>query len=114
MSYQVIILEPAFEFISSLDNKLKAKTFRTIDLLKEFGHFIKEPHSKSLKGNKGLLELRVKFGSNICRLFYFYHKDKIYVITSGYIKKQNKTSQKEINIANSIMNTFLEENNEKN
>ena len=109
MIYEIIILEPAKDFIDSLDEKLKAKTFRTIDLLKEFGAFIKEPHSKSLKGYKGLNELRVQFGNNICRIFYFHHKDKIYVITSGYIKKENKTSQKEIEKANKIMKDYKEE-----
>jgi hypothetical protein len=32
----------------------------------------------------------------ICRLFYFYDKATIYVITSGYIKKQQKASKQEI------------------
>jgi len=37
-----------------------------------------------------LFELRVKHGSNICRLFYFYFRNNIYIVTSGYLKKDQK------------------------
>jgi phage-related protein len=52
--------------------------------------------------------LRVKLGSDICRLFYFYWQDKIYVITSGYIKKTRKLEQAELKRAERIMNQFKE------
>jgi len=58
--------------------------------------------------------LRIIQGNNICRLFYFHWKDKIYIITSGYIKKTNKTNKREIEKAENIMNNFMEKNNEKN
>ena len=55
-------------------------------------------------------ELRIKLGSDICRLFYFYWKDKIYVVTSGYIKKTNKTDKRQIEKAIKIKNQFMEQN----
>lgn len=51
--------------------------------------------------------------SDICRLFYFYYREKIYVVTSGYKKKENKTKKTEIDKAISIMNNFLEQQNEE-
>ncbi len=43
----------------------------------------------------------------ICRLFYFYDKATIYVITSGYIKKQQKASKQEIQRALALKASYL-------
>ncbi len=72
MSYHVEITEEAIEFILSLPVKMQAKILRTINLLKEFGYSLSEPHSKKLKSIDGVFELRIKLGSDICRLFYFF------------------------------------------
>lgn len=77
--------------------------------LKLFGSALTESHSKKLKGIEKLKELRIKQSSNICRLFYLYYKNKILIITSGYIKKSNKTNIREINKAIKLMNNILEE-----
>ena len=106
MNFEVELTEKAVAFILSLSVKMQAKIQRTIDLLVEFGYTLPEPHSKKVSGTKFLHELRVKHGSDICRLFYFHYKDKIYIITSGYIKKSQKTDKKEIEKAIKIMNLF--------
>jgi phage-related protein len=113
MKYRIVVLEPAYEFISSLEVKLRAKTYRTIDLLGEFGPFLKEPHSKSIKGYKGLFELRIKQGSNNVRLFYYHHKAAFYIITSGYHKKTQKTDANQIMKAVDIMKSYLENQDEE-
>ena len=112
MAYEVEILSPAYDFIQTLDIKMRAKTLSTIELLKQFGPFLTKPHVKKLKSIKNLCELRVKQSSNICRLFFFHYQDTIYVITSGYIKKDRKTSKNEIQKAEKIMTQFLEDKNE--
>lgn len=113
MSYKVELTEESVSFILSLPAKLQAKIQRSIQLLKEFGYSLPEPHSKKLKGDdsKGLYELRVKLGSDICRLFYFHWKDRVYVITSGYIKKTNKINKEEVLKAIKIMKLFKEGKN---
>ena len=88
MGYNVEVMPPAVDFIHSLSPKLRAKALRAIELLKEFGFRLGEPHSKTLVGTDGLKELRVKVGTDICRIFYFHHKGNLYVATSGYIKKK--------------------------
>ncbi len=108
MKYSVIILEPAKNFLVNLDIKLRAKAFRTIELLQEFGPFLKEPHAKKITGTKNLFELRVKFSNNICRLFYFHHENSIYVTTSGYVKKDQKLDKAEIDKALKLMKMFIE------
>ena len=106
MLYEVILLQPAVDFLKEVDVKLRARAFRTIELLKEFGPFLKEPHSKKIAGVKGLFELRVQQGNNICRLFYFHKGNRIFVITSGFIKKSMKTERTEIEKAVKIMEQY--------
>lgn len=113
MKYKVKLLKPAEDFLFSLEGKLQAKALREIELLASFGPFLREPHSKSIKGYEGLFELRVKQGSNICRFFYYFHKGNVYVVTSGYIKKEQKTKKSEIIKAVELMKRFEEEQNEK-
>ncbi|WP_232371625.1 type II toxin-antitoxin system RelE/ParE family toxin [Leptospira ainazelensis] len=99
-------MEPAEEFLTNLESKLKAKSFRTIELLKDFGPELREPFSKKIQSIDGLFELRVKQGSNICRFFYFFEKDKIVIITSGYVKKDQKTNKDQLTKARNLMNSF--------
>ena len=108
MKFEVNLTKEANDFVSSLPKKMKAKTRRTISLLNEYGYALTEPHSKKLKSVNNLYELRVKLGSDICRLFYFHWKDKIYIITSGYVKKTDKADIKEINRAIGIMKEIKE------
>jgi len=108
MNFRVELLDEAVNFILSLPVKMQAKIQRTIILLKEFGYSLPEPHSKKIRGTENLRELRVKYGSDICRLFYFYWKDRIYVVTSGYIKKSDKTDKKQISKAVRLMKEIME------
>lgn len=111
MFYTVQILAQAKEFLQSLDVKLRAKAFRTISLLQEFDPFLTVPYSKKIKQHEKLSELRVKHGSNICRLFYFYFEKNIYIVTSGYLKKDQKLNKVELIKATYIMNRYLEKHN---
>ena len=63
-----------------MEPKLRAKAFRDIELLKNLGNDLREPHVKSIKGekNKGIYELRIKFSNDIARIFYFtYYNNKM-------------------------------------
>lgn len=82
---------PVLEFMKGIaDKKMAAKILRAIDLLETIGNEIRQSHNKYL-GN-GIYELRIKQGSNIARVFYFYYHGKQIVLTNGYMKKENKTS----------------------
>ena len=109
VSYIVNLTEEATDFIESIvDLKLKAKTFRTLDLLQEFGPYLSMPHSKNVQNGEGLNELRTQQSNNIVRLFYFFLKDNIYIVTSGYIKKDQKLKKGEIDKAINIMKKIKE------
>ena len=99
-------MDSATGFVQKLAVKMRAKVLRTIGLLEQFGSKLPAPHAKVLKNCGGLRELRIKQGSDIVRLFYFHHKGKTYVVTSGYVKKTQKTNPREIRRAMRLMNEF--------
>ena len=111
MNYEVELLSGVEGFLETLPKKLEAKTYWTLSLLQRLGVTLKEPYCKSVKGHKGLFELRVKYASDIVRLFYFQHNRNIFVVTSGYVKKSQKLNKQEIERAQRLRNRFIKELN---
>ncbi len=99
---------PIQDFLYSLNPKLRAKAFSDIELLKKLGNELKEPYVKPIKGknNKGLYELRIKFSSDIARIFYFTYYNNKFVLLHGFIKKTMKTPEKEIDMARKYMEDY--------
>ena len=89
--------EPAKDFLISLDTKMRAKVFRTIAILKANGSKLREPYSKPLRD--GIFELRAKVGSDTSRVLYFFVIGQRIVLTNGFLKKTNKTPEREIETA---------------
>lgn len=85
---------PIQGFLDKLDRKMRAKALRDILLLKELGTSMREPYSKHIKD--GVFELRIKFASDISRIFYFFFVNNRIILTNGFIKKTNKTPSREI------------------
>lgn len=96
---------PIVGFLKSLNEKLEAKTVRTIELLKEFGTNLREPNSKSL--GDGIFELRTKQGRDTTRvLYFFFHEDRA-ILTHGFVKKTQKTPPQEIEKAKEYRKDYL-------
>jgi len=110
--FEIRLLDEAVRFLRDLPVKLRAKAFRGIDLLRELGPELPMPHSKMLKGMDGLRELRIKFASDIVRLFYFHHAGLVYVITSGFVKKTDATDVRELQRAVRLMRAVKEADSE--
>ena len=92
---------PVEDFLLALTPKMRAKAYSDILLLKQLGINIREPFSKAIQGDRyrGLFELRVKFSSDITRVFYFIHEKNTFVLLHGFVKKTNKTPERELNKA---------------
>lgn len=92
---------PVMDFLLSLEPKMRAKAFSEIELLEKHGTNLREPYTKPLKGDKykNLFELRVKFSSDISRIFYFTFKNNTFVLLNGFIKKTEKTPKRELDKA---------------
>ncbi|MCI9142695.1 MAG: type II toxin-antitoxin system RelE/ParE family toxin [Lachnospiraceae bacterium] len=99
---------PVQDFLYSLNPKLRAKAFSDIELLKQLGAELREPYVKPVKGkdNKGLYELRIKFSSDIARIFYFTYYNNKFVLLHGFIKKSMKIPENEIKIARKYMEDY--------
>jgi len=100
---------PVLEFILSLPPKHRAKAEREIDLLEEFGINLTYPHTRKIEGEtyKDLWELRIKFASDISRIFYFIHLNNKLVLLHGFIKKSDKTPSNELEKAKKYMIDYL-------
>lgn len=99
---------PVQDFLYSLEPKLRAKAFKDMELLQKLGNDLREPYVKSVKGkeNKGLYELRIKFSSDIARIFYFTYYNNKCILLHGFIKKTMKTPKNEIERARKYMEDY--------
>lgn len=88
---------PVADFIEALEPKMQAKVLRTIDLLERNGTELREPYSAPI-GN-GIFELRIKQGSDITRVLYFFFVGHNAILTNGFVKKTQKTPIREIQLA---------------
>jgi len=100
--------KPVEDFLENLPCKHKAKAVWEIDLLAEYGTGLKEPYVKSIKGDeyKGIWELRIKFASDISRIFYFVPVGDTFVLLHGFVKKTDKIPKREIEIAKQYMEDY--------
>lgn len=89
--------KPLGTFIKSLDLKMKAKVVANLHLLEEYGNLAREPLSKEL--DDGIFEIRTIEGNDIVRILYFFDKGRIIIATNGFVKKQTKTPQKDVDLA---------------
>lgn len=62
---------------------MRAKAMQSIAILKEYGNTLREPYSKAV--GDGLFELRIKFASDITRIFYFFVVNNKIVVTNGFV-----------------------------
>lgn len=92
---------PVLEYLLTLNAKMRAKAFSEIELLEKHGTNLREPYAKPIKGEKykDLFELRIKFSSNISRIFYFTFKGSTVVLLHGYTKKTEKAPTSELDKA---------------
>jgi phage-related protein len=101
---------PVKEFLKSLPVKHAAKASRSIDLLEKFGTNLTKPYVIAMKGKyKGLWELRVKFASDISRIFYFMPVGDTFVLLHGFVKKTDETPPGELEIAKRYMDDYRED-----
>ena len=89
--------QPVRVFLDSLDIKMRAKSLYGLSILEEYGNRLREPYSKPI--GDGLFELRIKFASDITRIFYFFVMDNKIILTNGFVKKTTKTPKAQLELA---------------
>ncbi len=61
-----------------------------------------------MEGTDGLFEIRIKFESNIYRIFCCFDEGKVVILFNGFQKKSRKTPRKEIEKALRIKQEYFE------
>ena len=103
--------EPVKDFLLDLDEKMRAKVIRTIQLLEANGFKLREPFSKHL--DDGIFELRIQIATDITRVLYFFFIGDKAVLTNGFKKKTNKTPPQEIEKAKLYRLDFIKRQENK-
>ena len=85
------------ESVLNLPDGLLARYLRLTDLMLEFGPNLGMPHTKVVKDS--LFELRIKSKEGIARVFFSTLIKKRIIILHVFVKKSQKISQKEFNLA---------------
>lgn len=112
MKYEVEFYEkenneiPVAEFIDGLERKMQAKVLRTIQLLEEKGIYLRMPYSEYIED--GIFELRIKVGSDISRVLYFFYYEGKIILTNGFVKKTQKTPKSEVKKAKQYRKDYLD------
>ena len=100
--------KPVKIFLDSLDVKMRLKALGSLDILAEFGNKLREPYSKAI--GDGLFELRIKFASDITRIFYFFVMENKIILTNGFVKKTQKTPSGEVALASKYKSEYERRN----
>ena len=98
---------PADEFLDDLQPKLRGKVEKWVEKLEQEGPDLPRPFADLVSGK--IRELRIRFGSDNCRLLYFFFGKRV-IITHGFMKKTEKVPVGEIERAERLMNEFLKRN----
>ena len=96
---------PVEEFIRSQNIKMRAKIYKTLELLEEFGNNLRLPYSEHL--SDGIFQIRVKFGSDITRILYFFVSGSEIILTNAFVKKTQATPPLELELAKKYRDDFF-------
>ena len=105
--FNVILHNEAHEFLASLDEKTRKKIFQTFDR----ASLLLDPEVFKKLADTDIWEFRTLFNKKKYRVLAFWDKegpvDTLVIATHGFIKKTQKTPQKEINKAISIRDIYF-------
>lgn len=105
----IIFYQHYFEdFFLKQRQKVRDKIIWTFGLIEDLAQ-VPENYLKHLEGTDGLYEIRVQQGSDIFRIFCFFDKGKLIIVTSGFQKKTQKTPKNEIEKALKIKEEYYAE-----
>lgn len=107
---QIEFLKEVFDFLDTLDEKIRRKILFNIDRAK-----VKTDNILFKKLTSDIWEFITLYNKKQYRLFAFWDKTKMTIViaTHGIVKKTQKTPKKEINKATELMNQYLKNKNKK-
>jgi phage-related protein len=85
---------PVREYLDGITPKERAKILKYIEFLREHQGVLDEPYTKHIRGKTR--ELRVDFGRNRHRIFFFTFVGKNIILLHAFLKKTAQTPEGEI------------------
>ena len=105
--FKVVLHRDAQDFLASLDDKTRIKILQTFDR----ASLLLDPEVFKKLADSDIWEFRTYFNKRRYRVLAFWDKgkpiDTLVIATHGFIKKTQKTPQKEINKALSIREQYF-------
>jgi phage-related protein len=77
-------------------------------LLQTFGFSLGMPYIRKIAGSDELWELRIQFGSNDYRVFYFHYAKGLFILLHAIKKKTDKTPTRDIATALSRIKKYYQ------
>jgi phage-related protein len=88
---------PFYDWFEHLPDRAKYKCTVRLERLGEFGHELRRPEADILR--KGIHELRSQHNGVNYRMLYFFHGQKVVVVSHGIVKQRAEVAEKEIELA---------------
>lgn len=95
------------DFLNKQSPKVIRKIIQTLRIVEQLER-IPSTYLKFIENTNGLFEIRIKFGSDIFRVFCFFDEGKLVVLLSGFQKKTQRTPREEINRAERLMQEYFD------
>ena len=112
MVRQIVIYSDYFpEFYELQTDKVKDKIDYVLDLIR-FIERVPVKYQKHITGYEGLYEIRIATSFKNIRIFCFFDKGKLIVLTNCFVKKTRKTPKKEIKLALKLKQEYQKINDE--
>jgi phage-related protein len=89
---------PIDDFLDSLSDRHAQKVTWVLRLVERL-EIVPQQYFKKLIGTDDLWEVRAQMGGNSYRLVGFFENSRLLILTNGFVKKQQKTPTKEIELA---------------
>lgn len=97
--------EPVKDFILGQPDGAIAEILHVFKLLRQFNVTLGMPYVRKIN-RSGIRELRIKHGSDVYRIFFFAHIGQKFVLLHAILKKENKISESDRNLAIQRMNDY--------
>ena len=98
---------PVEDFVKGLSAKEQLKIAWGLKILED-GFALKEPYFKKIEGHQELWELRITFGGNTFRIYFFEWKSSVVIALCAFQKKSDKDQKKDIATAAEYMRDVQE------
>ena len=98
---------PVEQFLDGLSDQHAQKVAWVLRLVEKIDR-VPEQYLKKLVGADQIWEIRVQTGGMSYRMLGFFDGPVLLILTSGFAKKQQKTPQKEIELAQRRRTEYLE------